>query len=138
MTDLPEYYFRVRENGAVVFRVDTENRMRRIEMTQIAVVNVRNGDVKPHGDHTLSDLDRGKIDEWLAARRDTLKSRDIDDIERLIDRLNLATAWTQQTATPEEIESVSDRILLAMHDLRTVLVRKKSKQIMNADQSASE
>jgi hypothetical protein len=29
---LPEYYFRVRENGAVVFRVDTENRQRRIEM----------------------------------------------------------------------------------------------------------
>ncbi|MEY3532238.1 MAG: hypothetical protein RI979_262 [Pseudomonadota bacterium] len=23
--DLPDYYFRVRENGAVVFRVDTEN-----------------------------------------------------------------------------------------------------------------
>ena len=43
MTEMPEYYFRVRENGAMVFRVDTENRMRRIEMTQIAVVNVKNG-----------------------------------------------------------------------------------------------
>ena len=28
--DLPEYYFRVRENGATVFRVDTENRQRRV------------------------------------------------------------------------------------------------------------
>jgi len=41
--DLPEYYFRTRENGAAVFRVDTENRQRRIEMDQIAIVNVRNG-----------------------------------------------------------------------------------------------
>ncbi len=29
---LPDYYFRVRENGALVFRVDTENRQRRIEI----------------------------------------------------------------------------------------------------------
>lgn len=40
-TELPEYYFRVRENGAAVFRVDTENRQRRIEMDQIALANIR-------------------------------------------------------------------------------------------------
>ena len=34
--DLPEFYFRIRENGAVVFRVDTENRQRRIELDEIA------------------------------------------------------------------------------------------------------
>ena len=52
---LPEYYFRVRENGALVFRIDTGNRQRRIEMDQIAVVNTRNGDIKPQGDQSLSD-----------------------------------------------------------------------------------
>jgi hypothetical protein len=31
-SDLPDYNFRVRENGAAVFRVDTENRQHRIEM----------------------------------------------------------------------------------------------------------
>ena len=41
---LPEYYFRVHENGAFVLRTDTENRQRRIEMDQIAVVNIRNGE----------------------------------------------------------------------------------------------
>ena len=45
-TDLPDYYFRVRENGAAVFRVSTENRQRRIEMDEIAVVNIRNGNIK--------------------------------------------------------------------------------------------
>jgi hypothetical protein len=55
--ELPDYYFRVRENGAAVFRVDTENRQRRIEMDQIAVINIRNGEVKPHGERTLSETD---------------------------------------------------------------------------------
>ena len=32
--ELPEYYFRIRDNGAVVFRVDTENRQRRIDMEE--------------------------------------------------------------------------------------------------------
>ena len=57
MSDLPPYYFRVRENGAFVFRVDTENRQRRIDMDQIAVINIRNGQVKAHGDRELSDED---------------------------------------------------------------------------------
>ncbi|MEH6740806.1 MAG: hypothetical protein V7695_20005, partial [Sulfitobacter sp.] len=54
---LPDYYFRVRENGAFVYRLDTENRQRRIEMDQIAVVNMRNGEIKPQGDRSLSELD---------------------------------------------------------------------------------
>ena len=52
--DLPEFFFRIRENGAVVFRVDTQNRQRRIEMEEIAVVNVKNGNIKPHGDRALT------------------------------------------------------------------------------------
>ncbi len=123
---LPEYYFRIRENGAMVFRVNAENRMRRIEMDQIAVVNVKNGDIKPHGDRELSDGDRAAIDNWLDARRDELARREVDDILRTVDRLNLTAAWAQQRATPDELEQVSDALLLAMHDLRGVLVRKKS------------
>ena len=132
MTDLPDYYFRVRENGAVVFRVDTENRMRRIEMDQIAVVNVKNGEIKAHGDHSLTEEETARIEGWLAARRASLQARQLDDIERTIDRLNLTAAWAQQTATPEELAAVSDRLLLAMHDLRSVLVRKKSQQANKA------
>ncbi|MGR3514094.1 MAG: hypothetical protein ACU0GG_15145 [Paracoccaceae bacterium] len=133
MTEIPEYYFRVRENGAVVFRVETENRMRRIEMQQIAVVNVRNGEIKAHGTQTLSDQDRTRIEAWLADRRETLHKRDLDDIERTIDRLNLTAAWAQQTATGDELNAVSDRLLMAMHDLRMVLVRKKSQQKDGSD-----
>ncbi|PRY95677.1 hypothetical protein BCF33_1300 [Hasllibacter halocynthiae] len=127
--DLPPYFFRVRENGALVFRVDAENRNRRIEMDPIAVANVRNGEVRPQGDRTLSEADRAAIDGWLAARREELAARDLDDIARAADHLNLVAEWAQRRATPEQLEAVTDRLLLAMHDLRTVLVRKKAERL---------
>ena len=129
--DLPEYYFRVRENGAFVFRVDTENRQRRIEMDQIAVVNIRNGQIKPHGDRELSDEDLRVITEWMEERMALLARRDIDDIHRAVDYLNQTTHWAQSRATDEQLEDVTDALLLAMHDLRTVLVRKKADRLLN-------
>ncbi len=129
MTELPEYYFRVRENGAAVFRVDTENRHRRIEMDQIAVINIKNGDVKPHGDRTLSVDDQAVITKWMDERRALLARRDIDDILRTVDHLNLTAQWAQSKADPEALEAVTDRLLMAMHDLRSVLVRKKADRL---------
>ena len=126
MPDLPPYYFRIRENGAAVYRVDTENRHRRIEMDQIAVVNVRNGEVKPHGGRPLSEADIAAIEGWKAARQAELASRQIDDIRRTIDHLNLTASWAQSKATAGELEAITDDLLLAMHDLRSVLVRKKA------------
>ncbi|UWQ51041.1 hypothetical protein K3722_06310 [Leisingera caerulea] len=130
--DLPEYYFRVRENGAFVFRVDTENRQRRIEMDQIAVVNIRNGEIKPHGQRQLSDQDMAEIKSWMAARTATLAARDTDDIHRAIDHLNLTAHWANSRATDEQLEDVTDALLLAMHDLRSVLVRKKADRLIKA------
>lgn len=127
---LPEYYFRVRENGALVFRIDTGNRQRRIEMDQIAVVNIRNGEVKPHGGRELTSTDRAEIDRWMDARRALLAERDIDDILRTVDHMNLTTQWAQSKATPEQLDQVTDALLLAMHDLRTVLVRKKADRLL--------
>ena len=135
--ELPEYYFRVRENGAAVFRVDTENRQRRIEMDQIAVINVKKGEIKPHGDRTLSDRDVAEIETWIAERRALLARRDIDDIHRAVDYLNVTTQWVQSNATDDELEDVTDALLLAMHDLRSVLVRKKADRLMRARDKAS-
>ncbi len=128
--NLPEYYFRVRENGAFVFRVDTENRQRRIEMDQIAVVNIKNGEVKPHGGRDLTPEDMKVIEEWMAERVAVLAQRDIDDIHRAVDYLNLTAHWAQTRATDEQLDSVTDALLLAMHDLRSVLVRKKADRIL--------
>ncbi len=130
-SELPDYYFRVRENGAAVFRVDTENRQRRIEMDQIAVINIKNGEVKPHGDRKLTDADIAEIEAWMVQRTALLAQRDLDDIHRAVDYLNITTQWVQSKATDEQLEDVTDALLLSMHDLRTLLVRKKADRILN-------
>jgi hypothetical protein len=126
---LPEYYFRVRENGAFVFRVDTENRQRRIDMDQIAVVNIRNGEIRAHGDRELSPRDLAEIKDWMEQRTKVLAQRDIDDIHRAVDHLNLTAHWVQSRASEEQLEEVTDALLMAMHDLRSVLVRKKADRL---------
>jgi hypothetical protein len=133
--DLPEYYFRIRENGAAVFRVDTENRQRRIDLDEIAIVNVKNGSIKPHGERALTAADKAAIDAWLAERSALLAAREVDDIHRAIDHMNLTTQWAQSRASDAALEDVTDKLLLAMHDLRMVLVRKKSER-MTRDQAA--
>ncbi len=126
--ELPEYYFRVRENGAFVFRIDTENRQRRIDMDQIAVVNLRKSEIKPHGDRELSEADISAIKEWMNARIALLARRDIDDIFRAVDYLNTTAQWVQSRASDDQLDEVTDALLLAMHDLRSVLVRKKAER----------
>ena len=127
--DLPQFYFRIRDNGAAVFRVDTENRQRRIEMEEIATINVKNGNIKPHGEVVLTPPELALMKDWLAARVATLALRDIDDIHRAVDHLNLTTHWAQTRATEAQLDVVTEALLLAMHDLRTVLVRKKSERL---------
>jgi hypothetical protein len=127
--DLPNYYFRVRENGAAVFRVGTENRQRRIELEEIAVVNVKNGNVKPHGDTDLTKADKAAIADWLAARQAQLAAREVDDILRAVDHLNLTTQWVQSRASDAQLDAVTDALLMAMHDLRSTLVRKKADRL---------
>ncbi|OIQ73074.1 hypothetical protein GALL_452940 [mine drainage metagenome] len=130
--DLPEYYFRIRENGAVVFRIDAENRQRRVDMEQIATANIRNGEVKPQGDRKLSAAEVKLIKAWITERIEVLARRDVDDILRTVDHLNLTTQWVQTKATDAQVETVADALLLAMHDLRSVLVRRKADVAMQA------
>lgn len=129
--DLPDYYFRIRENGAAVFRVDSENRNRRIEMDQIAIANVRNGEIRPHGDRKLTEADVTAIRDWIEDRVELLARREVDDILRTVDHLNLTTQWAQSRATDDQLEAVTDTLLLAMHDLRSMLVRRKAERLQD-------
>ncbi|GHC43558.1 hypothetical protein [Neogemmobacter tilapiae] len=133
MNELPDYYFRVRENGAAVFRVDPENRARRIDLIEIAAVNIKNGNVKAHGDRALTEADQTAIADWIAKRQAELAARDIDDILRAVDHLNLTAHWANSKASDAELEVVTDRLLLAMHDLRQVLIRRKADRLGQAD-----
>lgn len=126
---LPDYYFRVRENGALVFRVDTEDRNQRLAMNQIAVVNLKKGDIKPHGDRVLSADDLTAIRAWMEERKALLADREVDDILRTVDHLNLTVQWAQSRASDDQLAQVTDGLLLAMHDLRSTLVRKKADRL---------
>jgi hypothetical protein len=134
-SDLPEFYFRIRENGAVVFRVDTENRQRRIDLDEIATVNIKNGQIKPHGERALSADETRTIKDWMAARQSLLAARDMDDLHRAIDYLNITTQWIQSKASDEQLEEVTDALLLAMHDLRSMLVKRKADRLSKGQTS---
>ena len=127
--ELPDYFFRTRENGAFVFRVEQETRLRRIEMDQIAVVNIRNGEIKPQGDRVLTEADVGAIRDWMEARRAAMSERVIEDIRRTVDHLNQVSHWVQSKASDDEVDAVTNDLLLSMHDLRQVLVRRRAERI---------
>ncbi len=126
MERLPDHYFRIRENGAQVFRLSIDDRSQRIEMEPIAVVNTRSGEIRPQGERELTDADRAAIADWLASRQDTLARREEAIPREALEQLNLTAQWAQSRATDEDLEAITDALLLAMHDLRTVLVRKKA------------
>ena len=133
VADLPDYFFRTRDGGASVFRVDSNNRHRRIEMEQIASINMRTGEVRPNGDRELFAEDLQAIDAWMADRKETLEWREMDDILRTVDQINATAHWAQSSATDAQLESVTDTLLMAMHDLRSVLVRKKAAALADKD-----
>lgn len=130
--EFPDLYFRIRENGALVFRMDTENRHRRLEMEHIATVNIAKGEFKTQGDRTLSQAETDAIGAWITARRGILSLREMESIRSAVEQLNLATQWIQSRATDEQIDAVADELLLAMHDLRGVIVRRKAERAKDA------
>ncbi len=129
MEAMPDHYFRIRENGAQVFRVGTDPRSQRIEMEPIAVVNTRSGEIKPQGGRDLTAADLAAIEGWLGARQEDLARREADTGRATVEQLNLAAHWAQTRASDAELDAATDALLLAMHDLRTVLVRKKSERM---------
>lgn len=126
---LPGYYFRTRENGAAVFRVEVESRSQRMELVEIAAVNLKNGTLRPQGERALTPEDEAAIAEWVAARQAQLAARTLDDIDRAVDHLQQTAHWVQSKASAEEIARVATPLLLAMHDLRQVLIRKRAQAL---------
>ena len=132
---LPKLYFRVKDRGVLVFRIDSENRHKRIEMQHIAAVNFQNGIVRTHKNCQLSAAEETAIQSWLNKREKVSEERRIDDIFRTIDHLNMTAQWAQTQASDTQLEQVSGELLLAMHDLRRVLVEKQAKRIAGKDKN---
>ena len=126
---LPELYFRLRDNGATVFCMVDDARNGRLDMTQIATVNLRSGEYKATGDKDLSEADQEAIRAWIADRQESLPWRRLDRAMQVIEDINQTAHWVQTEASDKDLEGVTDALFLAMHDLRQVLVRKPADRV---------
>lgn len=130
-----DLYFRIKDNGATVFRISDEARRRRLDLQPVAEANVRNGDIKLRNNVTLSDDERAEIETWLNARRGALKSRETEQAQLTIEHLNTTANWISGKPDEEAAEAMSEGLLMAMHDLRAAIVRFKSKRLEQKDET---
>ncbi len=128
-----DLYFRIKDNGATVFRINDETRHRRLDLQPIAEANVRNGDIKLRKDVTLTDAETTEIKRWLDARGAELAAREIDQARLTIEHLNATANWISSKPDPVAAEAMSEDLLMAMHDLRAAIVRFKSKMLDQKD-----
>lgn len=124
-------YFRVRDNGAAVFRLNTQNRQQRMEFKQIATLNLHKAEIKPQSGTPPTESEIAQIDAWIVKRRKIVADRQIEDIKLSIEHLNATAQWIQSKASQDQINEFADELLVAMHDLRMVIVRKKSDALEN-------
>lgn len=131
--DIRPLYFRMRPYGAAVFRVDPENRHNRLELYEIAALDVGSGEISVKEGEALSPAERSEIELWGVERKNTLSERAVHDAQRLIESLNLCADWARYSAPPEALDALCEPLFLAMHDLRNVLVKKMADQLLEAD-----
>lgn len=124
ISPLPELYFRLRDGGASVFRMVDDARNGRLDMEQVATINLRSGEVRLGKGKTLSESEQATVDAWIADRRESQPWRRLDRAMQVIEDINQTAHWAQTEASDKDLEGVSDALFLAMHDLRQVLVRR--------------
>jgi len=126
-----EVFFRTHKNGAVLFKTYGENRQSALKIDQIAVIDMRSETIKSQGDTPLTDEETKLIKDWMHERKTMLEDCEISDSLSTIDHLNLTAQWAQLKASDVDLGRVTDQLLLSMHDLRTILSRKKTERFMN-------
>ncbi len=131
MLDKPNLYFRRKDNGAGVYRVDAQN-TNRIDLQHIAVVK-QNGDIKAQNKQELSQDEVTEINAWFTARKAAQGTRNSARIDMLIAEMNHAAQWLQSDASGAEITQAAQPLLMAMHDLRTTLVKQIARNAPSID-----
>ncbi len=113
-------------------RVIDEARTGRLTLETVAAINLSRGTVKPQGGHALTPEEADAVQVWIADRQALEAARRLDDAIRLMDGMGRAAHWAQTQAGEPELEAITDDMLMAMHDLRTVLLRKKAQRLKRA------
>jgi len=126
MFDRPTLYFRRKDNGAAVYRIE-KGEHARLDMQQIAVLK-QNGEVKPSGKQEPTESELTEIAAWHDTRKAEQNTRDAARMDQLIGDINAVAQWVQASADDKQIKQNAQPILMAMHDLRATLVRRLSDQ----------
>jgi len=121
---LQKLFYRVNRDGADVYRIDLQNRLKRLDLEKIAEIDIENDTIVPVDRMALSNEERDDMQNWCLARQDKLELRHQNDINRLIESMNHAANWIEHDASEAQIDQISDTVLMAMHDLRATVVRK--------------
>jgi len=126
MVERPTLYFRRKDNGAAVYRIAPGDHAR-LDLQHIAVLK-QNGEVKPAGKQTPTEMELTEIAAWHDTRKAKQESRDAARVDQLVGDMNAVAQWVQANANDTQIAQSSQSILMAMHDLRSTLVRRLSDQ----------
>ncbi len=118
-------YYRHRQNGVVVFRMEVSNRQRRIELNQIASI-AKTGEIVPHKRRPPSDEEIEEMTGWWASWQARQHTDDLSETEKFLVEINQFTDWVQRRADSAEVNDMSDDLLMALLDLRQVVVRRLS------------
>ena len=121
MFDRPNLYFRRKDNGTAVFRI-TDSEHSRMNLHQIAMLK-RNGEVKPLNNQEVTEVEITEITAWHEAREAGQQARDTARIDTLIGEINATAQWLQSSANGAQINAAAEPLLMAIHDLRTTLVK---------------
>lgn len=118
-----EYFFRPRPGGAMLLRIVYDPRQRRSELHRVAGINAKTGAIDVTTGHDLTDAERALIYDWLAY------GNGLDgDAAKAVEQIGHIAHWAQFRASPSELAAATDDLLLAMQDLREVLVRKAAQR----------
>ncbi len=133
MAGVPSLYFRLRENGAQVFRVETDTRQQRLDLRPIAQVNPRNDTLRPNAQTPPTEAEEAEIRAWMTARAAELDLAESATGQETLAALGRAAHWAQGRASDDEVEAIADALLMAMHDLRSVLIRRRANRLMREE-----
>ena len=120
-------YFRIKDNGATVFRPVEDASRGRLDLAPVADANVRNGTIKARRDANLSGDERAEIDAWIVNRRAALDAAEAETPLRAIEAMNAAAQWYSSKPDQRAADEAREDILMAIHDLRAAIVRQLSK-----------
>ena len=125
-------YYRHRKNGVVVFRMEVANRQRRIELNQIASI-AKTGDIIPHKRRPPTEAETAEMSAWWTKYKAREDAEALDGTEAFQIEINRFTEYMQKGASDEEVNAQSDALLMALLDLRQVVVRRLSNIDSGAD-----